>query len=156
MARVRNRVRSFTSAGLLVFNADDHAVGAAGRHQHLLMKRRRRECHRRNPAGMANSRIAYRGMSDRIPQPHPSIIATAGQEPMSSSLCLKPMSFFQNPPETTPTVRPKFWANVQAPSRNSRHVTAGTKQVLAESSHRPLTGFFGQHCPDFVSRFSLK
>ena len=25
-----------------------------------------------------------------------------------------------------------------------RHVTAGTKQVLAESSHRPLTGFFGQ------------
>jgi hypothetical protein len=26
-----------------------------------------------------------------------------------------------------------------------RHVTAGTKQVLAESPQRPLTGIFGQH-----------
>jgi len=26
---------------------------------------------------------------------------------------------FQDPEQTTPTVRPKFWANVQAPSRNS-------------------------------------
>jgi hypothetical protein len=25
---------------------------------------------------------------------------------------------FQDPSETTPTVRPKFWANVQAPSRD--------------------------------------
>jgi hypothetical protein len=26
---------------------------------------------------------------------------------------------FQDPAETTPTVRPNFWANVEAPSRNS-------------------------------------
>jgi hypothetical protein len=36
---------------------------------------------------------------------------------------------FQDPSETTPTVRPKFWANVQAAFAQFRHVTAGTKQV---------------------------
>jgi len=46
---------------------------------------------------------------------------------------------FQDPSETTPTVGPKFWANVQVAFVQFRHVTAGTKQVLAESTQRPLT-----------------
>jgi hypothetical protein len=50
---------------------------------------------------------------------------------------------FQDPSETTPTVQPKFWANVQVPSPQFRHVIAGIKQVLAESPQRPLTGIFG-------------
>jgi len=44
---------------------------------------------------------------------------------MSSGLCLKLVSFLQNPSETTPKVRPKFWANVEVPcpnpSRDSRN-----------------------------------
>jgi hypothetical protein len=35
-------------------------------------------------------------------------------EPLSQTRVI-----LQDPAETTPTVRPKFWANVQAPSRNS-------------------------------------
>src|ERR1700704_1153928 len=76
-------------------------------------------------------------------------------EPLSQTRVI-----FQDPSETTPTVRPKFWANVQVPSCNSvtqfRHVTAGTKQVRAEPPQRPLTGFFGQHSgrsPSIHERF---
>ncbi|MDT5309664.1 MAG: hypothetical protein QOE48_5370 [Mycobacterium sp.] len=49
---------------------------------------------------------------------------------------------FQDPAETTPTVRRNFWAYVQGAFAQFRHVTAGTKQVLAESPQRPLTGIF--------------
>jgi hypothetical protein len=58
-------------------------------------------------------------------------------EPLSQTRVI-----FQDPSETTPTVQPKFWANVQGAFAQFRHVTAGIKQVLAESPQRPLTGIF--------------
>src|SRR5258708_30995850 len=74
---------------------------------------------------------------------------------MSSSFCLKLVSFFQDPSETTPTVQPKFWANVQVAFVQFRHVTAGIEQVRAESPQRPLTGIFGsaqQEEPQYPSK----
>ena len=60
-------------------------------------------------------------------------------EPLSQTRVI-----FQDPSETTPTVRVEVLGQ---PSRGAfaqfRHVTAGTKQVLAESPQRPLTGIFG-------------
>ena len=45
----------------------------------------------------------------------------------------------------TPTLRPKFWANVRAPSRNSVISQPEPSKVLPESPQRPSTGIFGQH-----------
>jgi hypothetical protein len=50
-------------------------------------------------------------------------------EPLSQTRVI-----FQDPSETTPTVRPKFWANVGGAFAQFRHVTAGTKQVQVEST----------------------
>jgi hypothetical protein len=58
-------------------------------------------------------------------------------EPLSQTSVI-----FQDPSETTPTVRQKFWAYVQGAFAQFRHVTAGIKQVLAGSPQRPLTGIF--------------
>ena len=49
---------------------------------------------------------------------------------------------FQNPSETTPKSLTEVLGRRAGAFVRFRHVTAGTKQVLAESRHRPLTGNF--------------
>jgi hypothetical protein len=46
------------------------------------------------------------------------------------------------PSETTPTVRPKFWANVQARFAQFRHVTGGTKQSPGRITPTVVDGNF--------------
>jgi hypothetical protein len=48
--------------------------------------------------------------------------------------------FFQNPSETTPKSPAEVLGRRAGAFAQFRHVTAGTKQVLAESPHRSLTG----------------
>ena len=49
---------------------------------------------------------------------------------------------FQNPAETAPKSPAEVLGLHPGNFAQFRHVTAGTKQVLAESPHRPLTGIF--------------